>query len=299
MTKISIIGAGRIGAGVAFNILNRGLAHEIVFVDTDKRLAKGQALDIKQSLSKDNVKIYSGDYKDTEDSDIVVITAGVPRKPGMSRLDLIDTNARIIREISTNLKNIDSEAIILTVTNPIDVMNYLVYKITNHKKEKIIGFGNLLDTNRLKIILAKEFRINLSKVETCVIGEHGDSQVPVFSKTKINDKEIRISEEKKEDLRKKLKDIAIEVIGYKKGTEFAPINLITDMVEMIIEDKKEMVCCSVINEEENMSIGLPVILGKDGIENTVKLNLDSYEMSIFKEGENKLREYSRKIEKVI
>ena len=295
MTKISIIGAGRIGAGIAFNVLNRGLAHEIVFVDIDKRLAKGQSLDITHSLSRNNIKIYSGDYKDIENSDIIVITAGVPRKPGMSRLDLIDINARIIREISGNLKNIGPEAVILTVTNPVDIMNCLVYKVTNHKKEKLIGFGNLLDTSRLKIILAREFRINLSKVETYVMGEHGDSQVPVFSKTKINNKEIRISENKKEEIRKKLKDAAMEVIEYKKGTEFAPINLITDMIEIILEDKKEIVCCSVINEDD-MSIGFPVILGKNGIESIVKWELDDYEMNIFKEGENKLRDYCKRIE---
>lgn len=295
MTKISIIGAGRIGAGLAFNILNKGLAYEIVFVDIDKRLAKGQALDIKQSFSKNNIKIYSGNYEDIKDSDIVVIAAGVPRKAGMSRLDLVNINAKVISEISNNLKNISPDAIILTATNPVDIMNYLIYKITNHKKEKVIGFGNLLDANRLKIILSKEFKINLSKVETYVVGEHGDFQVPVFSKTKINNNEIRISEDKKEELRKKLKDSAMEVIECKKGAEYAPINLITNMVEMIIDDKKEVVCCSIINEEENMSIGSPVILGKNGIERIIKWSLDDYETSIFEEGANNLREYFKKI----
>jgi malate/lactate dehydrogenase len=260
--KISVIGAGRVGATIAQALLMRKLADELVLIDIAEDMVKGEALDLRQGQSGlgTNVKITgSTDYSLAASSGIIVITAGVGRKPGDSRLDLAKKNTNIMKGIIDKIKE-NENSILLIVSNPVDVMTYLVLKKSGFdNRNRIFGLGTTLDTIRLRSLLSEEFDINASSLETFIIGEHGDSMLPVFS---------HLGEEfEKERLFKVFdaaKDGAAEVIKLKGATTFAPAIAVAEVVDSIANDRGNILPTSTYHEDLDVCIGFPSKVARSG-----------------------------------
>lgn len=302
-TKITIIGAGNLGSSIGYEIANRNLVDELIFVDINKDLAIGQADDIKQAIAfKSNCEICAGDYEDASDSDLIVVAAGRPRTAEIkSRLELAEINAKIIKDIATKIREIKFN-IIITLTNPMDLMNYLLWKELNDRKnfdrKKIIGSGGQLDSARFRSVLSRLYKVNVTDVEAFVIGEHGDFQVPVFSKVKINGKTKHFSKNEKQKIMEELKNSALNVISKKGATIFAPTNCTCDMIQSILNDEKKLFSCSIVSDYygvKDVSINVPAILGKNGVEKILVWDLDEDELSMFKKGANELKKYIRNL----
>ncbi|VVB61289.1 Malate dehydrogenase [uncultured archaeon] len=286
--KISIIGTGRLGGLIAFLVADRGLADELVLIDVNKDHAEGQALDLRHAFLKagKNIKISSGDYAAAKGSQIVIVTAGKPRTAATSsRSELLAENAKIIRQISKEIKSHCFGAVLITTTNPVDPINYILWKETGSDRSKIIGFGGLLDSGRLGAILSEEIKTTFSYE---VMGEHGENMVPLFTRLKVH-----LSGEQKEKIRSRLLGSAKEVIEKKGATEYGPASHILRIVEAITGDKKETLPCSCILEGEygisDVSLGVPAIIGKEGIEKIEEWRLDSQEAEMLKKAAEKVR----------
>jgi malate dehydrogenase len=296
MTKISLIGAGNLGSFIAYEIASRNLAEEIVLVDILKDLAEGQAMDIQQSLVNQNkTKVISGDYDKIKDSEIVVIIAGKARTPEMNdRLQLASINIKIMNSILKEIKEHAPNSTIITVSNPMDILNHYIYQ-QGWAKEKVIGFGGQLDSARFKVTLGYPEQ----EIEGYVLGEHGEGQVPIFSKVKIDNELKEFSEEEKQKIKNQSRSCAQEVISKKGATVFAPASNVADMVEAIVKDQKKLMICSTnLTGEYNIndvSLGVPVILGKNGIEEVQVWDLAEDEFAALNKAAEKLKAFYEEI----
>ena len=255
--KIGFIGAGRVGSVSAYTVIHHLNVDEIVLVDINERLAEGEALDLLHAsyALKKPIKVVGGsDYSLLDGSDLIVVSAGVARKPGMTRLDLLHRNAEIMREISKKLKNYVGNSLILVVTNPVDLMTYLIWKETGISRKKIFGMGGLLDTARLWSLMG---RVG----ESFVMGEHGETMFIVKG-----DKEFQ------EGVRK----AGMEVISRKGATIYGPATCIYRMIRAVVEDLKEILPASVVLQGEyglrELAIGVPIILGRGGVEKIIEID---------------------------
>lgn len=276
MPKVAIIGAGNVGGTIALNLLRKQITN-IVLVDIDLKTAQGKAMDLDdfQSSIDGSMKIKgTNDYSHIKNSDIVVIAAGRARKKGenITREELFEINSSVIREVSAKIKENSPGSIIITVTNPVDKMNLLVLNEVNGDRKKIIGAGNLLDTARLKTIIAKELNIPVSKVETIVKGPHNNDMLPVFSCTKVNGKAICevISSEKLEEISQKVKSRGKSIVDLMGSGYYTIGNVVASMAESVLLDKKNIIPASINLEGEygihGISLGVPIKLGKEGAE---------------------------------
>jgi malate/lactate dehydrogenase len=259
--KISVIGAGRVGAAIAQALVMRKLADELVLIDIAEDMTKGEALDLRQGQSGlgTAAKITgSSDYSHTKGSDILVITAGVGRKPGDSRLDLAKKNTQIMRGIIEKVKE-NTDSILFIVSNPVDVMTNLALKESGFERERVFGLGTTLDTVRLRSLLSEEFETNASSLETFIIGEHGDSMLPVFSHLGTEFDRERLAR-----VFEKTRDGAAEVIKLKGATTFAPAIAVAEVVDSIVNDSGKILPTSTYNEELGICIGFPSKVTKDG-----------------------------------
>jgi len=254
--KIGFIGAGRVGSVSAYTVIHHLKVDEIVLVDIDERLAEGEALDLLHAsyALKKPIKVVGGsDYSLLDGSDLIVISAGVARKPGMTRLDLLHRNAEIMREISKKLKNCVGNSLILVVTNPVDLMTYLIWKETGISRKRIFGMGGLLDTARLWSLMG---RVG----ESFVMGEHGETMFIVKGDKKFQ-----------EGVRK----AGMEVISRKGATIYGPATCVYRMIRAVIEDLKEILPASVVLQGEyglrELAIGVPIVLGREGVEKIIEL----------------------------
>ena len=279
MTKISCIGAGNLGAVIAYEIASRGIVDEIVLVDILKDLAEGQAADIQQALPFQNkTKVYFGDYPALTNSDVIIIAAGKPRTPDIKdRLQLAEINIKIVRSIVAEIKKYSPHSIIITLTNPMDFINHFIYT-QGFAREKVIGSGGQLDSSRFRIALGFPEK----EVEGYVLGEHGDDQVPLFSRVTIDGKKKEFSEEEKKEMRDRIRKTSSTVIQKKGATVFAPASNTADMVEAILNGQKKLMICSINLHEEygltDVSLGVPVILGRKGIEKIEEWLLNKQEL---------------------
>jgi len=295
MSKVSVIGVGNLGSCISYEIASRGVVEELVLIDIYRELAEGNAEDIAQALAfKNNTEVHAGDYKDTKGSDIIIVTAGKPRTPDMkSRMELLNVNKRIIRDVALKLRDVGGEPVIITLSNPVDIMNYLMWRFTGFKRKRILGSAGQLDSSRFRVVLSKRFKVPVLDVEAYVIGEHGDNQVPIFSRIKIKGERKTFTEAEKEEIRREIKKAALEVISKKGATIFAPASNTADIVQSVLQDKKNLVVCSAILDGEyglkNVSIGVPVIIGRAGVEKIMEWDLDDSEKELFYAGANKLR----------
>ena len=297
MTKISLIGAGQIGGTLAHLIGTKELVNEVVLFDVASGIAKGKALDIAQSSSVDgfNVK-FSGtdDYKDIKDSDVIIITAGVPRKPGMSRDDLLGINLKIIKQVADGIKQNAPNAFVICITNPLDVMVMAFQKFSGLPANKVVGMAGILDTSRFKLFLSLELNVPVKEIEAMVMGGHGDTMVPMPRFTKVSGtpllnlvKEGKISKERLEEINQRTRDGGAEIVKYlEKGSAFyAPAASGVQMAEAYLKDQKKLLPCAVqLNGEysvKNVYAGVPVIIGKGGVEKIEEVSLDENEKKEF------------------
>ena len=295
--KISLIGAGQIGGTLAHLIGTKELVDEVVLFDVASGIAKGKALDIAQSSSVDgfNVK-FSGtdDYKDIKDSDVIIITAGVPRKPGMSRDDLLGINLKIIKQVADGIKKNAPNAFIICITNPLDVMVMALQKFSGLPANKIVGMAGILDSSRFKLFLSLELNVPVKEIDAMVMGGHGDTMVPMPRFTKVSGKPLldlvkegKITEERLEEINQRTRDGGAEIVKYlEKGSAFyAPAASGVQMAEAYLNNEKKSLPCAVqLNGEygvNNVYAGVPVIVGKDGVEKIEQIDLDENEKKQF------------------
>ena len=297
MTKISLIGAGQIGGTLAHLIGTKELVNEVVLFDVASGIAKGKALDIAQSSSVDgfNVK-FSGtdDYKDIKDSDVIIITAGVPRKPGMSRDDLLGINLKIIKQVAEGIKQNAPNAFVICITNPLDVMVMAFQKFSGLSANKVVGMAGILDSSRFKLFLSLELNVPVKEIEAMVMGGHGDTMVPMPRFTKVSGKPLlelvkdgKITQERLEEINQRTRDGGAEIVKFlEKGSAFyAPAASAVQMAESYLNDQKKLLPCAVqLNGEysvNNVYAGVPVVIGKDGVEKIEEISLDDKEKKEF------------------
>ena len=300
--KVTIVGAGNVGASCAEYILIKQIANEIILLDIKEGFAEGKALDLTQTTSTlgFNSKVIgvTNDYKATAESEVVVITSGIPRKPGMTREELIGINAGIVKSVSENLLKYSPNAIIIVVSNPMDTMTYLVNKSFNLSKNKIIGMGGILDSSRFKTYISKSTGIDQKFIDAMVIGGHGDTtMIPLTSLAKCDGKllsELLTND----DLLKVASDTMVGGATLTKllGTSawYAPGASVSYLVKAILNDTKETLPCSVLLEGEynsnDLCIGVPVVIGKNGFEKILELDLNEAERLMFQNSVNAVKE---------
>ena len=289
--KISLIGAGQIGGTLAHLISIKELA-DVVLFDVVEGIAKGKALDIAQSTSVDGSNtslIGTSDYKDIKNSDVIIITAGVPRKPGMTRDDLLGINLKIIKQVAEGIKKNSPDAFVICITNPLDVIVMALQKYSSLPTNKIVGMAGILDTSRFKYFLSQELKISVKNIDSLVLGGHGDTMVPMPNHTKVNGKPLNqlIKKEKLDILINRTRKGGAEIIKFlEKGSAFyAPAASGIEMAESYIKDlKKTLPCAAYLNGEygvKSLYVGVPVIIGSKGVEKIVELNLDKNEKTNF------------------
>ena len=297
MTKISLIGAGQIGGTLAHLIGTKELVNELVLFDVASGIAKGKALDIAQSSSVDgfNVKFLgTNNYEDIKDSNVIIITAGVPRKPGMSRDDLLGINLKIIKQVAEGVKKNAPNAFVICITNPLDVMVMAFQKFSGLPSNKVIGMAGILDSSRFKLFLSLELNVPVREIDAIVMGGHGDTMVPMPRFTKIAGKPLldlvkegKISLERVEEINQRTRDGGAEIVKYlEKGSAFyAPAAAGVQMAEAFLKDEKKLLpCAAQLNGEygvKNVYAGVPVIIGKNGVEKIEEVDLDEKEKKEF------------------
>ena len=297
MSKISLIGAGQIGGTLAHLIGIKELVNEVVLFDVASGIAKGKALDIAQSSSVDgfNVKFSGTDnYKDIKGSDVIIITAGVPRKPGMSRDDLLGINLKIIKQVAEGIKQNAPDAFVICITNPLDVMVMAFQKFSGLSPNKVVGMAGILDSSRFIYFLSEELKIPVQKIKSFVLGGHGDSMVAMLESTEVEGKKIKelvnegkLSKERLEQIIERTKKGGAEIVKFlEKGSAFyAPAASGIEMAECYLKDQKKQLPCAVyLNGEygvKNIYAGVPVIIGKNGVEKIIELKLSNDEKNNF------------------
>ncbi len=295
--KITLIGAGQIGGTLAHLIALKELG-DIVLFDVVSGIAKGKALDIAQSAPVNgfNVNLSGTDkYEDTKDSDVIIITAGVPRKPGMTRDDLLGINLKIIKEVAEGVKKTSPNAFVICITNPLDVIVMALQKYSNLPTNKVVGMAGILDSSRFIYFLSQELKIPVQKIKSLVLGGHGDSMVAMLDHTFIDGKKIHqcvyegmISKNKLDEIVNRTKKGGAEIVKYlEKGSAFyAPAASGVEMAESYLKDlKKHLPCAAHINGQygvKDIYAGVPVVIGKNGVEKIIELKLNKEEENNFK-----------------
>ena len=289
--KITLIGAGQIGGTLAHLISIKELGNIVLF-DVVDGLAKGKALDIAQSTSVDGLNVNlvgTNNYEDTKNSDVIIITAGVPRKSGMSRDDLLEINLKIIKQVAEGIKKNSPKAFVICITNPLDVMVMALQKYSGLPTNKVVGMAGILDTSRFKYFLSQELKVPVKNIESLVLGGHGDTMVPMPNHTKIKGKLLNqlIKKEKLDSIIDRTRKGGAEIIKFlQKGSAFyAPAASGIEMAEAYIKDlKKTLPCAAYLNGEygvKNIYAGVPVKIGKNGVEKIIELDLSNEEKKNF------------------
>ncbi len=311
--KITLIGAGQIGGTLAHLIALKELG-DVVLFDVAAGIAKGKALDIAQSSPVNNFNINltgTDNYEDTRDSDVIIITAGVPRKPGMTRDDLLEINLKIIKQVAEGIKKTSPNAFVICITNPLDVIVMALQKYSGLPKTKIVGMAGILDSSRFIYFLSQELKVPVQKIKSFVLGGHGDSMVAMLGSTEVEGKSIlklvdeeKISQKRLDEIIERTKKGGAEIVKYlEKGSAFyAPAASGVEMAESYLKDlKKQLPCASFLNGEygfKNIYAGVPVIIGKSGVEKIIELDLSKDEKDKFEKSVNSVKELYESAKKI-
>ena len=278
---ISIIGAGRVGAAAAFNLLRFRIS-DVVLVDVAENLAHGEALDMMQAapaIEFDGKVVGTSDFSQIKGSEVVVLVAGVGRKPGMTRLDLVNQNAQIVKDAVKEVVKYAPDCKLMVVTNPVDIMAYVAYKESGFERNRVFGMGNILDTMRFRSHIALELGVSREDIRALVIGEHGDSMVPLVDYASVSGIPITqlLTKKQIEKIVNLTKTSGADVIKLKGATTHAPGVVIAIMVDAVVRDRNRVMSVSTFLKGEygvsNVSIGVPVVLGKNGVEKILELDL--------------------------
>ena len=290
--KITLIGAGQIGGTLAHLISIKELG-DVVLFDVAEGVAKGKALDIAQSTAIDGYDINlkgTSNYEDIKNSDVIIITAGVPRKPGMTRDDLLETNLKIIKQVAAGIKNNSPKSFVICITNPLDVMVMAFQKYSALPTNKVVGMAGILDSSRFKYFISQELKVPVKNIESFVLGGHGDTMVPMLNHTLINKKPLTelIKKEKLDLIVNRTRKGGAEIVRYlEKGSAFyAPAASGIEMAESYIKNlKKTLPCAAYLKGEygvKNVYAGVPVIIGNNGVEKIIEIKLKEEELKNFK-----------------
>jgi len=298
--RVTIVGSGFVGATAAMRVVQKGLADDVVMIDIVQDLPQGLALDMRQSAPiegfEPNVR-GTNDYADTAESDLVVITAGLARQPGMSRMDLLGKNAGIVRDVVRNVAEHSPNAILIVVTNPLDEMTYLTSEVSGFPKERVMGMAGVLDSSRLRYFIAQELGVSPSRVEAMTLGSHGEAMVPLPRHATVEGKPLTelVDEATLERLYQRTRDAGAEIVALlKKGSAYyAPSAAIAHMVNAIAADTKEVlpVCawCTGQYGIKDVYVGVPARLGRRGVEEIVKFDLNEQELAALREAAEGIR----------
>ena len=311
--KITLIGAGQIGGTLAHLIALKELA-DVVLFDVAEGVAKGKALDISQSspVNGFNVKLTGTDnYEDTKNSDVIIITAGVPRKPGMTRDDLLEINLKIIKQVAEGIKKTSPNAFVICITNPLDVIVMALQKYSGFPKNKVVGMAGILDSSRFIYFLSEELNVEVGKIKSFVLGGHGDTMVTMLDSTEIEGKKIselvkegKISQKKLDEIVERTKKGGAEIVKYlKTGSAFyAPAASGVEMAESYIKNlKKQLPCAAYLNGEygvKDLYAGVPVIIGSKGIEKVIEISLSEQERADFEKSVKAVQELFNAAKKI-
>jgi malate dehydrogenase len=295
---ITVIGSGRVGSTIAQQLLTRDL-DDVTLIDIIQGLPQGEALDLYHMGSEQGIdrKVKgSNTYDDIRGSDVIIVTAGLARKPGMTRMDLLTKNGEIIKSISTQIKEKAPSSIVIIVTNPMDAMTLTALKVTGFPKRRVFGMGGNLDLSRFKWLISKETGFSSSSIQALVIGEHGESMLPLTRYTSVGGIPLDkfMSKEKMREAVDITRKIAAEVIALKGATFYAPAHGVVRMVESVLKNKKTIQPVSTLLEGEygvnGICIGVPGVISSEGVEKVIELELDDYEAAEFQRGVSTLME---------
>ena len=301
MTKVTVVGSGKYGSMTALRVAEYDIADTVVMTDIVEGLPQGLALDMNQSrfVEKFSSKIIgTNNYEDTSDSDVVVITAGLPRKPGMSRMDLLEVNANIVTEVTSNIMKHSKNPIIIVVTNPLDQMTTLVSDVSGLSKSRVIGQAGVLDSSRFAYFISEKLNVNMNEVEAWTLGSHGETMVPAPSQCKVDGKPLTelLTNDEIEELVKRTSDGGAEIVALLKtgSAYFAPSSAAATMVKSIISDSNNVLpSCSWVSGEYGISdvyLGVPTKLGKDGVTEIVELDLNTEELENLKSAADSVKQ---------
>lgn len=289
--KVTIIGCGFVGSATAFSLMQSGLFSEMVLLDMDQKKAEGEAMDIIHGMPFSTpMKIYAGDYDDIADSAIIIVTAGCNQKPDETRLDLVNKNVAIYRQIMGEIAKRNVEGILLIVSNPVDILTYAAWKFSGLPKNRVIGSGTVLDTARLKCMLGEELGVDARSVHAFIIGEHGDSELAVFSSANVSGIDLKDfydmcqPDEYHEDTARiydQVRDSAYKIIESKKATYFGVAMAVRRICECIMRNEHSILTVSSVVDgiygAYDMALSLPCIIGNKGLEQTIQIDLDEEE----------------------
>lgn len=307
--KCAIIGAGGVGATTAFTLVQSGLFNEIVIIDVNKNKAEGEALDIAHGIQFTNpVNIYSGDYKDLHDAYLVIVTAGANQMPGETRIDLINKNASIFKKIIPSITEYNKDCILLIVSNPVDILTMLALELSGFPKERVLGSGTVLDTSRLRYLLSKKLEVDSKNIHAFIIGEHGDSELAVWSNADIAG--IHIEDYCKnifdscdinlEEILDEVRNSAYHIIEKKGATFYGVAMAVKRIAQAIIRDEYSILPVShFLNGEygiKDVCLGIPSLICREGVKKIIPITLNEREKSYLNESANKLKSAYASIE---
>ena len=290
---ITIIGAGKVGGDAALFSALKNLDDQILLLDIIEGLPQGEAMDINHALSEqgNDVDIKgSNDYSDMEGSDIVVVVAGLGRKPGMTRMDLLQKNAGIVKSVVENIKKYANDSMIIPVTNPLDPMAYICYKVSGFEKNRVFGMGGMLDISRFKQFIHEATGHSRDSIRALVIGEHGENMLPLprFSSVAGIPLTSLLSKEKLDELVQNTRQVAAKIIELKGATVHAPGNGISAIIDAVVNDRKQVLPVATYLDGEyghsDVTVGVPAVIGKNGVEKIIELDLNGEEKDLFNKG---------------
>lgn len=310
--KVVVVGTGFVGMSMAYSLENQGGINELVLIDVLKDKAEGEAMDLSHGLAcaPSRIDIKSGDYDECKDADIVVITAGIAQKPGQTRLELLQINTKIMKEITENIMKSGFNGIIVVATNPVDLMTYVVYKVSSLPSERIIGSGTVLDTSRLRYLIGKRLEVSPKNVHTYIMGEHGDSSFAVWSHSYVGCKSLKgILADRNEDasmldeVYTEVQQAAYEIINRKKATYYGIGLGLTKLVKAILNNEREILTVSTYIDgnfgHSGLFIGVPAIITNTGVREILDLHLAKDEQEKFDHSFEILNEMKNEIDKML
>jgi len=309
--KVVVVGMGGVGSACAFSLLLHNVPREMVLIDVNKDKAKGEAMDLNHAVSLLHpTEIYDGEYEDCKDADIIVITAGIKQKPGQTRLDLLNTNSKLMKGIIQGIMPyLAPHAILLIVSNPVDILTYLALKMSKLPANRVIGSGTLLDSSRIKFVLGEYLSINPGSIQSYVIGEHGDSEVAAWSLSRIGGVPVQQLIQQKdpsnykkrlEQFHQQVRDAAGEIIKAKGATAYGIAVSVTRIVEAILRDENSVLPISSLIEDhlgvKDVCLSLPSVVGQQGVKKILPVKLADEELNQFKKSADLIKEMISKIE---
>lgn len=304
VNRVALIGAGFVGSSYAFSLLNQGIVEELVVIDANEDKAEGDVMDLNHGLAfaSSSMKIWHGSYEDCKDADLVVITAGANQKPGETRLDLVEKNTAIFEKIVASVMESGFNGIFLVATNPVDIMTYVTWKFSGLPKERVIGSGTILDTARFRFLLGEYFNIDTRNVHGYVIGEHGDTELPVWSKVRLGGRsieELLASNERyqKADLDKlfiNVRDAAYHIINRKGATYYGIAIGMVRLTKAILNNENSVLTVSAYLDgqygQNDLYIGVPAVVNRSGLREVIELKLNEHEKQQFEHSADVLKQ---------